>query len=108
MIFFLVGQDYDLYFDINYIINLIDRKFLFEIYSEIIVRKILSLIIVRGLSINIYDVNEYINLEMYILGKNSTDIILIKREFYIVDNLIAKALIDIDILKLEEIIFDII
>ena len=62
----------------------------------------------RGLDTNIYNINEYINLEIYLLGKTSNDVILIKREFYIVDNLIIKVFIDIDILKLEGIVFDVI
>ena len=39
VIFFPAEQDYELYFNINYIINLIDLKFLFEIYLKIIVKK---------------------------------------------------------------------
>ena len=62
----------------------------------------------RGLGINTHDINEYINLEMYLLGKNGINIILIKRKFYIVDNLIVKAFIGIDILKPEEIVLDIV
>ena len=61
----------------------------------------------RGLDINIYNINEYINLEIYLPNRNNINIILIKREFYIIDNLIAKVFIGTDILKPEEIIFDI-
>ena len=39
---------------------------------------------------------------MYLLDKNNTTII--ERELYIVDNLIIKVLIDIDIIKLERIV----
>ena len=39
---------------------------------------------------------------MYLLDKN--EIIVIEREFYIVDNLIIKALIDINIIKLKRIV----
>ena len=42
---------------------------------------------------------------MYLFDKNG--ITRIKREFYIVDDLIVKALIDIDIIKLEDMILDI-
>ena len=62
----------------------------------------------RSLITNTHDINEYINFEMYLLGKNGINIILIKREFYIVDNLTTKTLIDIDILKPEGIVLDII
>ena len=42
---------------------------------------------------------------MYLLNKN--DIALIEREFHVVNNLIIKALINIDIIKFERIILDI-
>ena len=68
----------------------------------------LLFIIIRDLNINIYNISEYINFEIYLLNKNKNNIILIKREFYIVYNLIIKVFINIDILKLEDIVFDII
>ena len=45
---------------------------------------------------------------MYLSNKNNNNIILIKRKFYIVDNLIIKVFVNIDILKPEGIVFDII
>ena len=42
---------------------------------------------------------------MYLSGKN--DIIRVKREFHIVENLVIKAFININILKPEDMIFDI-
>ena len=68
----------------------------------------LFFIFIKDLNINICDINEYINFEIYFLGKNNINIILIKKEFYIVDNLIIKIFIDIDILKPEGIILNII
>ena len=59
----------------------------------------------RSINVNIYNINEYIRLQMYLFNKN--DIIKIKREFYIVDDLAIKALIDINIIKSENMIFDI-
>ena len=56
-------------------------------------RKILLLVIIKKLRINIYNINEYINLKIYLLNKNNIDIILVKREFYMVDNLIIKILL---------------
>ena len=66
----------------------------------------LLFIIIKGLNINIYNINEYINFEIYILGEKG--IILIKREFYIVDNLTIKVFININILKPEKIILNVI
>ena len=52
-----------------------------------------------------YNVSEYIKLQMYLFDKN--DIINIKKKIYIVDNLVIKALIDINIIKSKDIILDI-
>ena len=61
--------------------------------------------IVKEIDVNMYDVSEYIRLQMYLLDKNG--IIRIKKEFHIVDDLAAKALVDIDIMKSKDIILDI-
>ena len=52
-----------------------------------------------------HNANEYVKLQIYLFDKN--DIIKIKREFYIVDDLVVKALIDINIIKSKDIILDI-
>ena len=59
----------------------------------------------RDININIYNVNEYVKLQMYLFDKN--DITKIKKEFYIVDDLAVKALIDINIIKSKDMILDI-
>ena len=61
--------------------------------------------IVKGIDVNMYDVSEYIRLQMYLFDKN--DIVKIEKEFYIVDDLVVKALVDIDIIKSEGMILDI-
>ena len=61
--------------------------------------------IIKNIDVNMHNVNEYIKLWMYLFDKN--DIIKIKKEFYIVDNLTIKALIDINIIKSKSIILDI-
>ena len=61
--------------------------------------------IVKNIDVNMYNVNEYIRLQMYLSDKNG--IARIKREFYIVDDLTVKALIGIDIMKPEDMILDI-
>ena len=40
----------------------------------------LLFIIIRDLNINIYNINEYINVEIYLLNKNDNNIILIKKK----------------------------
>ena len=42
----------------------------------------LFFIIIRGLNINIYNINEYINLEIYLPNENSFNIILINFDLY--------------------------
>ena len=64
-----------------------------------------TFIIVKGIDVNIHNVNEYVRLQMYLSDKN--DITKIEREFYIVDNLAVKALVDIDIMKSKGMILDI-
>ena len=64
-----------------------------------------TLITVKDINVNMYNINEYIRLQMYLFDKN--DIIKIKKEFYIVDDLIIKALVDINIIKSKDMILDI-
>ena len=52
-----------------------------------------------------YNANEYIRLQIYLFDKNG--IAKIKREFYIVDDLAIKALVDINIMKSKDMILDI-
>ena len=85
--------------------SFIDRKFLFKGFSSIVIKKISTLIIMRGINVNMYNINEYIRLQMYLFNKN--DIVKIKKEFYIVDDLAVKAFVDIDIIKSKDIILDI-
>ena len=61
--------------------------------------------IVKGININMHDVNEYVRLQIYLFDKN--DIIKIKKEFHIVDDFIIKAFVDINIIKLKDMILDI-
>ena len=61
--------------------------------------------IVKGIDVNMHNANEYVKLQMYLSDKNN--ITKIKKEFYIVDNLVVKALIDIDIMKSKDMILDI-
>ena len=62
IMFVLTKQNYELCFDMRYIINFIDRKFLLEVFLNIIIKKISRLITMRDTNINIYNINEYIKL----------------------------------------------
>ena len=105
MMFILTKQSYELCFDTGCIINFIDRKFLLEVFPNIVIKKMSTFITIKDIDVNMHNVNEYIRLQIYLSNKN--DIIKIKREFYIVDDFVIKALIDIDIIKSENMILDI-
>ena len=100
---------YEYCFDIKYIISLIDRDFFKQIIKKegfrIDIKKKIS-IKVRELRIKKHDICEYIVVSIYIFNINNK-MTLICREIYIVNNLFIKALININIIKFEIIIFDI-
>ena len=104
------GKLYEYYFDTGYTISLIDRKFLNQIMAEggiqIEIKRIVSPIKVRGLGIKEHDACEYAIIPIYVPNTDRSKVALIRREIYIVDNLLAKALINIDIIKPEGIILD--
>ena len=62
--FFLEEIGYELCFNIEYIISLIDRKFLLKVFLEIVdkIKKISLPIIIRGIDTNTYDISEYVRL----------------------------------------------
>ena len=60
---------------------------------------------VKGIGDKKYDAYKYIKLKMYLQSSNS-NIALIDREFHVIDNLTAKVLIGIDIMKPKGIAID--
>ena len=96
---------YNLYFDIKYTISLINRTFLSKNHSTTKIKKISTLITIKEINNNKYEVNKYIRIKIYLFNKNKI-IALIKKKFYIIDNLIIKTLIEINIIKSKEIILD--
>ena len=79
--------------------------FLRENYLDTKIKKISTSIIVKEIKNKRYKVNKYIKIKIYLSNKNNL-ITLIKWEFYIIDNLTTKALININIMKLKDIIID--
>ena len=62
---------------------------------------------VKGIGNRKYNAYKYIKLKLYLLSfESNSNIALINREFYIIDELTTKVLIDIDIIKLEGIVID--
>ena len=96
---------FDLYFDIKYIINLVNRKFLYENLPNAKIKKISILITIRDIDSKRYKASKYVRIKLYLLNRNRS-IALIERELYIINNLIVKALIGIDIIKSKDIIID--
>ena len=107
VMFVLAGQIYELCFDTGCTMSLIDRKFLMEVCPKIVIKKTPTPITVKGIGANTHNAREYVRLKMYIPGKDGYGTALIHREFYVVDNLAAKALVGIDIIKPEGIILDV-
>ena len=103
------GKLYEYCFDTGCTMSLIDRAFLKQIMAEggvkIEIKRMSSPIKVRGLGTKEHDACEYAVIPMYIPGKDNK-VALIRREIHIVDDLSAKALIGIDIMKPEGIILD--
>ena len=102
---FFLNLLYDLCFDIKCIISLIDRTFLSENHSTAEIKKISISITIKEINSNKHEVSEYIRIKIYLSDKNKI-IALIEREFHVIDNLIVKTLIEIDIMKSKEIILD--
>ena len=62
MMFVLTKQGYKLCFDTRYNINFIDRKFLLEVFLNIVIKKISTFIIMKNINVNMYNINKYIKL----------------------------------------------
>ena len=106
VLFILTGQGYKLCFDTGCTMSLIDRKFLLEVFPGVVLKKMATPMTMRGIGLNMHDASEYVRLQMYLPGKNGHGTALIEREFHVVDNLTAKALVGIDIIKPEGIVID--
>ena len=72
--------------------------------NNIFIKKISTVINIKGINNKKYNVSEYIRLKLFFY--ELADIALIEREFHIVDDLTITVLIDIDIIKLKRITLD--
>ena len=97
-----IDSRYKLYVDLDYTISLIDRKFVLN--NNIFIKKISTVMNIKGINNKKYNVSEYIRLKLFFY--KLADIALIEREFHIVDDLTITVLIDIDIIKLKRITLD--
>ena len=88
------------YMDTGCLISLIDRHFFKECCPLIRINIIASPILIRGIGSNYHSTNEYMLLEIFLLGKREGKEGLAKiiREVYLVDRLKAKMLLGTDII----------
>ncbi len=103
------GSKHDVCADSGAQASLISREFLLAGYPDVTIAKMPTPIIVRGIGDRKHDASEFAKVPMFFEGRNEagkTRIAIIEREFYIVGDLPAKALIGVDILKLERMILD--
>ena len=98
------GPLFDLCFDTGCVMSLIDRQFLRQNLPTIAVKKMPTPMTVKGIGDRRHEASEYVKIDMYLPGKEKRA--LIQRELHIVDNLSAKALIGIDIMKPEAMIIN--
>ena len=84
--------------------SIIDREFLLKQAPEIMIRRMASPIMVRGVGQGMHNCNEFAQLDLYLQGN---PIALIHRDVHIVDGLKAKLLIEMEIIGPERIILDI-
>ena len=61
----------------------------------------------RSLDIKGYNIYKYIIISIYIFNKDRSKLVLIYYKIYIIDNLSIKIFINIDIIKLKDIILNI-
>ena len=99
------GPAHALCFDTGCTMSLIDRGFLLDSLPDADVKRMPSPMTVKGIGSRRYKASEFTKVKLYLQGKNGK-IALIDRELYIIDNLSAKALIGIDIIKPEDMVID--
>lgn len=102
---FFLGLLFDLCFDTDCTMSLIDIKFLLINHPDAEIKKISTPMTVKRIGSKRHEASEYVRIKMYLPGKKGA-VALIERELHVVDNLTAKALIGIDIMKPEGIVLD--
>ena len=102
------NQSYEICTDTDCIMFLIDRKFLLSNTLNILVICMSFLIRVHELRSKIHSCSDFILLDLYLDDKVDSQVKTahIYHEVYVVDNLNVKLLLDLNILKSEEIIID--
>ena len=88
---------------------LIDRKYLLKIKFDVTIDKTKQSIRIHDIDNRLHDSSRYTKFDFYVvdtLSNQSLIIIHFCREIHLINNLRVHALFDVDILKFEQIIFD--
>lgn len=84
--------------------SLMNREFVLTALSNLHILHMTSSLKVRDIDVSTHETKKYIDIFIYLSSRNdSNKMTCIKREMHIVENLKAKMLIEIDILRLEDI-----
>jgi len=98
------GTIHDVCADTGATASLIDRKFLLAEHPDAAITQVPTPMTVTGIGNRKHDASHYAKVPMFIKGLDSEGeprTAMIEREYHIVDNLTAKALIGIDVIKPE-------
>ena len=90
--------------DSGYTISLIDRQFLLREIRNVAIKKIPTLINVRGIGNKKYNASEYTQVQFFFYIAKG--VAIIEREVHIINDLVANVLIGIDIIMPEGIVLD--
>ena len=89
--------------------SLIDKKYLLKIKFDVTIHKTKQSIRIHDIDDKLHDNSKYTEFDFYIvdtLSNQSSIIVHFRREIHLMNDLKVHALLDVDILKFEQIIFD--
>lgn len=104
----LWGLNHEFCMDSGTFMSLIDRIFLMEQQSNAVKQRTSLSIKIRGIRAKVHDSSEFVVLDFCLYGKHhgETAIARLKAEFHLVDDLKAKVLIGMDVMRPEGMILD--
>ena len=88
--------------------SLVNKEFLIKQLSNILIRRTAQSIKIRSIEVKVHDSFEYVEVDVYITKKitDDSDIEHLKIEFHLIDDFKINVLIEMNIMKLENIIFN--
>ena len=102
------NQDFDLCLNSETFMFLINKNFLLKYKSDVIIRQIKSNIEMKNIEAKIHDSSEYVKLDLYIHEtiKIESTIAHFKTEFHFINDLKTNVLINMNVMKFENIILN--